>query len=428
MSIKKNTVWNLVGSGVPLLIAAVVIPKLVKLLGVELFGLLSIIWTLIGYFSLFDLGLGRAITHHVSANSSDGSIVGVSDGIKSGIKFATAAGVLGCLLISALAWPASHSWLNISKQFQTETEYALIFAAIGIPFVALSSAMRGVLEGAGQFGVVNLVKLFQGVTTFIFPLMSIYVHGASLQMMTIWLVLSRVITLVCYWQLIRHSFGTKWLKSNDKNKQQEFNLLKFGAWMTVSNIISPLLIYLDRFIISGMYGAGMIAFYTVPFEILTRLLIVPGAIGSALFPKLTREYNQNNKVNKLLLDAAKITGLSMAAICSVIVLLYMPMMSWWISKEFAIASVKIVKILSVGIWMNSIGYIIYTAIQAKIGAKQTAIIHILELIFYVPILWFLLSRYGLVGAAIAWTARVSLDALIMYIVFRRMGRFSGNRS
>ncbi|KTT41089.1 hypothetical protein RSA46_24070 [Pseudomonas oryzihabitans] len=32
-------------------------------------------------------------------------------------------------------------------------------------------------------------------------------------------------------------------------------LLKFGSWMTVSNIISPLMVYFDRFVLSGMVGA-----------------------------------------------------------------------------------------------------------------------------------------------------------------------------
>ena len=39
-----------------------------KGIGVEAFGILTLIWSLIGYFSLFDFWLGRALTQRVAAS------------------------------------------------------------------------------------------------------------------------------------------------------------------------------------------------------------------------------------------------------------------------------------------------------------------------------------------------------------------------
>jgi len=55
----RNVLWNLLGTGAPLLVAIVVIPVLIEGLGIERFGVLTIAWMVVGYFSLFDLGLGR---------------------------------------------------------------------------------------------------------------------------------------------------------------------------------------------------------------------------------------------------------------------------------------------------------------------------------------------------------------------------------
>ncbi len=57
-----NGMLNLVGQVLPLAIGLVVIPILVRDLGVERFGVLALIWLIVGYFSLFDFGLGKAIT------------------------------------------------------------------------------------------------------------------------------------------------------------------------------------------------------------------------------------------------------------------------------------------------------------------------------------------------------------------------------
>src|SRR5438874_1266844 len=62
----KNTLWNLLGSGAPMLVAVFCIPILIRGLGKERFGILTLAWALIGYVSLFDLGLGRALTQLVA--------------------------------------------------------------------------------------------------------------------------------------------------------------------------------------------------------------------------------------------------------------------------------------------------------------------------------------------------------------------------
>jgi O-antigen/teichoic acid export membrane protein len=58
----KNTFYNLMGYSVPLLFAILFIPLLINGLGKERFGLLSLSWVVIGYFSFFDFGIGKSVT------------------------------------------------------------------------------------------------------------------------------------------------------------------------------------------------------------------------------------------------------------------------------------------------------------------------------------------------------------------------------
>src|SRR5467141_3336376 len=62
----RNTIWNLLGQLLPMAVAVVAIPPLVRALGLARFGVLSMAWIVIGYFSLFDLGIGRALTKLVA--------------------------------------------------------------------------------------------------------------------------------------------------------------------------------------------------------------------------------------------------------------------------------------------------------------------------------------------------------------------------
>ena len=58
----RYTVWNILGMSLPMVVALFAIPRLAHGLGEERFGGLLLIWMLVGYFSIFDLGLGRALT------------------------------------------------------------------------------------------------------------------------------------------------------------------------------------------------------------------------------------------------------------------------------------------------------------------------------------------------------------------------------
>lgn len=418
MSIRIHTIWNIAGSAVPLLVAAVTIPNLVHSLGVESFGVLTLIWTLIGYFSLFDLGLGRSITHHISSKLETIPMAEMVNRINVGLVYTLSAGLLGAVIILALANSAS-GWIKVSSQIQHQTYIAFIYSALAIPFVALSSGMKGVLEAFDYFDQVNLVRIFQGIATFLLPILSVHFYGPNLGIIALSLGLSRVVVLMFYVAFVKKLIAINWL-TFFKNLEFDPSLLKFGAWMTISNIISPLLVYFDRFIISSVIGGQIVAYYTVPFEILTRLLIIPGAMGSALFPKLSNEYHNGSKsVGKLLQNSMITIALVMTVLCVLVYMMYQPLVSWWISNEFANASKSVVHILTIGIWMNSLGFIAYTALQAKTGAKQTAVLHLIELALFIPLLYLLLKQMGITGAAIAWTTRVSFDALAMLWLLKR---------
>ena len=63
--------------------------------------------------------------------------------------------------------------------------------------------------------------------------------------------------------------------------------------MTVSNIVGPVLVYLDRFLIATVIGATAVAYYVTPFEIVTRLLLLPWAFSGVLFPLIASTFVQS---------------------------------------------------------------------------------------------------------------------------------------
>lgn len=413
MSLKRNTVWNISGAGIPFLLGVVTIPFLIKRVGVESFGILSLVWTMIGYFSIFDFGLGRALTQQVASKKDSGSSAELSSLIKTGLLFILGAGIVGGVVLSVLAYPLGHKWLNVSEALQANTVDALLIAALGIPMTTMTAGLKGVLEAYEDFKNVNLLKMLLGLANFGFPVISVMIFGPSLAMMVLSLILVRFVITIAHGVLLFQRLPKDWMSASfDKEKMS--SLLAFGSWMTISNIISPLMVVADRFIISSVIGASLVAYYTVPADFLIRILIIPGALAAALFPRLTSmRVNDTIGAKAVYEKSLKLTALFMVPICLFIAVFSFWGLKIWLGEEFALNSWKITSILSMGLMLNGIAQVPFAAVQAAGEAKVTAYLHLGEFVFYLPLLFVSLHYFGLTGAAIVWVLRVAADLLIL---------------
>ena len=413
MSLKRNTLWNLAGTGLPFLLGAVTIPYLLKNIGVEAFGILTLVWALIGYFSLFDFGLGRALTQQVASTRSSGKLSLLPGLVKTGLWFTAMTGVVGGVGFAALANELVLHWLNISVPLQTSTVQALLVAAVGIPFTTVTTGLRGILEAYEDFKVVNLLRMVLGAANFGLPALCVMFVGDSLVWMVGSLVAARAASFLAHAWFVNGKLSAAWI-SAPFNKQNMRSLLTFGVWMTVSNIISPLMVTADRFVISSVLGASVVAYYTVPFEVLIRVLVLPGALTSVLFPRLAAVRLSDRVETKRLYK--KCLGIVMAVlgpVCLIIALGSKWGLTLWLGQEFAEQSWAVVCVMSFGILLNGIAHVPFAAIQAAGNARATALLHISELVIYIPILLVSMKMFGLIGAAIAWTVRVAADLIFL---------------
>jgi O-antigen/teichoic acid export membrane protein len=414
MSLKKNSLWNLLGNGAPLLLGFITIPFLLKQSGVEVFGILTMVWGLIGYFSLFDFGLGRALTQTVAQRRLSGSPAELREVISLGLIMVLVAGVLGGLLLAAVARPLGSSWLSVSEALQGDVIGALFIAALGIPLTTVTSGLRGVLEAYEDFRDVSILRIILGLANFGMPALTIVFFGVSLEWMVLSLVLARLVILVAHLLLVLNKTHLRFIYPNAQSEDVK-GLLAFGSWMTVSNIVNPLMVTADRFVIASLVGASVVAYYTVPFEVLIRFLIIPGALTAVLFPRLAAlMFNERLAAKRLFDRALWVIAAVMFALCSAAALGAFFGLQLWLGREFAENSWYLAAILSVGIFFNSMAQLPYAAAQAAGHVKATAKVHIFELFIYVPMLFLFVNYYGLLGAAMAWVLRVLLDMMLMF--------------
>jgi O-antigen/teichoic acid export membrane protein len=414
----RNTVWNLLGNGAPMIVAVVCIPILIRGLGKDRFGVLTLAWALIGYASLFELGLGRALTQLVAKKLGAEEEKEIPALAWTSLLLMMLLGVAGtaCVLLIS-PWLAGRG-LNVPAALQQETLQSFRLLGLSLPFVITTAGLRGLLEAHQRFGLISALRIPMGVFTFAGPLL-VLPFSKSLIPVVATLVAGRIAAwvahlLVCLRVLPELGRSIAWERSSVGP------LLRFGGWMTVSNVVSPLMVTLDRFLIGALVSVTAVAYYATPYEVVTKSLLLPGALMAVMFPAFSTGFAQDGERTALLFGrSVKSLFLVLFPIMLCTVALAQDGLKLWLGAEFARHSFRVLQWLAVGVFLNSLALVPFTLLQGVGRPDITATLHLIELPLYIGMLWWLISTRGIEGAAIAWTARVAVDALLLFGLAKR---------
>jgi O-antigen/teichoic acid export membrane protein len=414
----RNTVWNLIGNGAPLLVAVFSIPVLIHGLGKDRFGILALAWTLIGYASLFDLGLGRALTQIVSRKLGSGEDHEVPRVVWTSLLLMLALGVFGAAIIALISpWLAHHA-LKIPAEMQSEVLRSFLLLGLAVPAVITTAGLRGLLEAHQRFDLVSALRIPTGIFTFVGPLLVLPFSHNLVPVVGI-LVVGRFLgclahLLVCFRVVPELRKRVAW------DGRSASPLLRFGGWMTVSNVIGPLMMNMDRFLIGGVISVTAVTYYATPYEVVTKLLVVPIAVVGVMFPAFSISFVKDPARAALLYSRSlKYILLALFPVVLLIVALAKNGLTLWLGADFAVHSSRAVQWLALGVLANSLALVPITFIQGIGRPDVTAKLHLLELPIYLGALFWLISVNGIVGAAIAWSARAIFDAFALFLLAKK---------
>jgi O-antigen/teichoic acid export membrane protein len=419
----RNTILNLIGQAVPLFVAVVTIPFIIRGLGTERFGLLSLAWVVLGYFTIFDLGLGRATTKYVAEALGKGEEEQIPHLVWTAVTIQATLGVLGTLILLGITPLLVDRILNIPSELVAEAKTTFYLLALSIPVVLVSGSFSGVLEAKQRFDLVNAVRVPSSISTYLLTLVGL-ILGFKLPGIVALIIVARFAALSALVVLA--------LRILPKARQflASFalfpRLFAFGSWITVTSIVSPVLVYLDRFLIGSLLSMAAVAYYTAPYEAITRLWIIPASLVMALFPAFSalEGTKDREKISMLFARSIKYILLALGPIVLGIMLFAKEALQIWLGPDFAINSTTAFQILSIGMLINSLANTPFALLQGIGRPDLPAKFHLLELPLYVATAWLLVSRWGITGAATAWTLRVILDALLLFVAAFKVCGFS----
>lgn len=427
-SIAKNTVFNLLGYGIPLVSAIFLIPLLLKSLGIERFGLLNLIWIITGYSSFFDFGLGRSLTKIVAEKIGTNQSYLIPKVFWNSLYLMFAISLIVSISLFFITPYIINNTFEISDLLKPEATYALYGLIISLPIIISTAGVRGTLEAYQQFGIINIVRIFLGIFTFLGPVL-VLVFVDSLFWIVVFLLFIRIIAWILYLKQV--------FKINNEvrtNLYSKFDfdlirpLIKLSFWITIANIVGPIILYLDRFFISSIISATALTYYATPYEIVTKLLLIPNALTTVLFPLFSANDTNNPEIAKNLFNkSVKFTFLTLFPMVFVLMVFSFDAMNIWLGNKFANESFLVLQILAIGVLVNALAYIPFNYLQGIGKPKIPAILNLIEFPLYIILLWLFIKRWGINGAALIWTIRIIFDAGILFLISHQNFKIQHNK-
>jgi O-antigen/teichoic acid export membrane protein len=406
--LRRNTAINLVGSALPLVVSLATVPFYIRVIGPERYGVLLIVWALLGYFGAFDLGLSRAVANKI-AQLGPASSQARSQVVWTGLFLSLGVGLVGGAAMAGAGYLFTDRLLNISPELRHDTVATLIWLGAAVPLSNAMWLLIGSLEGQERFVLSNSVTVVATAASQAVPLVLGLLTSSSLLWMLVGVAVASLLGFLTALAVCVRAVPLGRIGGFDRSLA--IGLARYGGWVMVTGFVLPILSIADRLVIGAISGVRAVTVYTVPYNLVSRIGILPLSVARTLFPRFS--LLSSDAASQVQQRAVVALTVLLSPLSVVGMFMLEPFLQLWVGGALAPEASRVGQIVLLGVFANAVASVPYTYLQGQGRPDLPAKFHLLELVPYLAMLWAGLRYVGIEGAAWATTARMFVDAILL---------------
>lgn len=193
-------------------------------------------------------------------------------------------------------------------------------------------------------------------------------------------------------------------------------LLRFGGWISVGGIVVPMLLHIEKLFLGRLLSTAAVAYYSVPYNLISRLAVGASAIGGALFPFFSRlQVTDLGVVREANLRISRVIVLLLWPLVLLLTFWGSDLLNVWMGPSYAENGAMALALLAWATLINAAAWSPFTFLQTSGRPDIPAKFNIVEFFLYVPLAWQLTSWLGINGAALAYLFRMLLDTILLFV-------------
>ncbi len=408
----RNSLWNLAGAALPALVALATVPWLIRGLGLEGFGIVTVIGAIVGYAGIFDLSLSAGAIKYLAEHHARGDQRRFAETFWFGFAFYGLLGLAGGLLLFVFAAPLLARFFGVSALLQDDALLGLRIAAIGFAVSQWMNYLLVVPQALQRYDRSASSEAVFGMTA---NLASAAVAMAGGGIAGVVLARVAVTCVNLLWlALMLRQLGMP-LAPALPQRDTCIALTRFAGHSWLSRLASLLHQHADKLLVGALAGPIALAFYTVPSQLAGRLLGLTYRLASVIYPRVSAlaATGDRQELRVLYLDATRIVGYLNFAALGMIALTGDVFLRRWVGAEFVADGYPVLLLITTALMADSLTTI-PSLVNDGLGHPQiSGRFALARGLLGVALVWAGMAAGGIVGAAAAHL----VASLLMAVLF-----------
>jgi O-antigen/teichoic acid export membrane protein len=383
-----------------LILAFSTTPYIIKKLGTDAYGILSLIVVLVGYLSFLDLGFSWGLIKYVAEFNAKDDKDSIKKTVATTLFIFFYLGLFASLLLIFSAGWITENIFNIPDSFLLEATRAIRISAIGFFFTFFLSVYSSLFKGIQRF---DLSSITQSVfsTFYVIGTVIILYHNKGL-IQIVWLSLS----LSCFALIVHIILANRLFPGIPLVPRFHKNYFKLLANFSLFSMLSRLgmlaIFYTDKFFVSYFLPISLLSYYIVPFNLAQKINFMGSNIASVAMPLASEKMslNQMGDYKITYYRAAKILWLLTLAPTLILIVFSDKILQLWIGPEFASRGTWPLIFLASGYFLISVASLDAVSIEGAGKPRVTALFLIITGVMNLILSPFLTKFYGITGTAL----------------------------
>jgi len=305
-----NTITGWISVGLRLAIALALVPLLLTKMGTDGYGLIGLISVIVGFSTIADMGLRKALGRELSQKVASGDV--------SGFRSLTSTALLLYLALAAILitveWilaPWFITIFNVEKNIQVDALWLIrIYGSITVLLSFISPIFTASLQSFLRFDFINNVTSVKGIIAGI--LLFIGLIFSDIAPLIVWatVMLSlHIAELVVLWLFYKKNCYSGKLNLKYFDYRELKPLFKLGGSMYILQLTSALAERSDPLVISYFFGTFGVALYQSGAKLSQTLRPLVLTLSNQMHPLTTRFHvlSQADKQKKALILGTRYT-------------------------------------------------------------------------------------------------------------------------
>lgn len=380
----------------------VFLPFIVGRLGAESYGILVLVLTVIGYFALLDLNLGHAVVKYVAEFNACGELAKLNAVVGATLLLYMLFGGAGTLVLLVIADPMVESVLKIDPALVADARLAFHLGAGGFFFTLMLSAVSAVPNGLNRYDVTGAVSMAMSAATVLGSVL-LLVSGFGIHALIVWNILVSIASIAVYVHIARRLLPGLSFRPRPCRWALR-TVLRFGLYSFLSRISGVIQFQADRFLTGVVLGAGWVALYFVPFNLISKAMTITAKLGHVIFPVVSDLQGRNDleAIVRLYLKASRIIFVVANALVIPLVLFGTRFVGLWMGPEFAEPIGHVVPLVALSLYLDALTNVPSLVIDGMGRPKVTGLFALATAGINLALFFPFAALYGLNGVALAF--------------------------